>query len=260
MKNIRYFLIFGVLVYTSVAATAQLTPIYIGTLRYSSPEKAESVKKEFSDMLSKVDYVLPGGAFASPHHIPEDKGVIVNQESVSFNISKNRKYTFLCVKDQEIGIYRGKFYYIALPNINIFWKVKDLEFAKRFVDDLVYFQNMRDFVRVKDVRGFDSIAAQYRAIKVKPQIPEEARKFIVQATAQTELKNYKRAIELYEMALEVDPTNPIVYNNEALLLAIVGRYDAAIRSMKKYLTLIPDAADARAAQDKIYEWEENAAK
>jgi hypothetical protein len=25
--------------------------------------------------------------------------------------------------------------------------------------------------------------------------------------------------------------------------------------MKKYLMLIPDAADARAAQDKIYEWE-----
>jgi hypothetical protein len=25
--------------------------------------------------------------------------------------------------------------------------------------------------------------------------------------------------------------------------------------MKKYLMLVPDAADARAAQDRIYEWE-----
>jgi len=32
-------------------------------------------------------------------------------------------------------------------------------------------------------------------------------------------------------------------------------YTFAITYMKKYLMLVPDAKDARGAQDKIYEWE-----
>ena len=33
------------------------------------------------------------------------------------------------------------------------------------------------------------------------------------------------------------------------------RYNTAIRYMKQYLQLAPEPADARSAQDKIYEWE-----
>jgi len=77
----------------------------------------------------------------------------------------------------------------------------------------------------------------------------------VQANAMTQSKNYNRAIELYEKAIAMNPTNPMVYNNEALILAMVGQYSSAINRMKKYLMLVPEAEDARAAQDKIYEWE-----
>lgn len=41
----------------------------------------------------------------------------------------------------------------------------------------------------------------------------------------------------------------------ALVLAEVERYAEAIREMKKYLMLAPDAPNARAAQDRIYAWE-----
>jgi hypothetical protein len=40
-----------------------------------------------------------------------------------------------------------------------------------------------------------------------------------------------------------------------LLFAQVSNYDAAIFYMQEYLLLEPEAQDARAAQDKIYEWE-----
>lgn len=40
--------------------------------------------------------------------------------------------------------------------------------------------------------------------------------------------------------------------------AWIKRSCAAIREMKIYLALDPNAADARAAQDKIYEWEAKA--
>jgi tetratricopeptide (TPR) repeat protein len=257
MKNISYLVICGLLVYFTLPAKAQkITQVYSGALRYNSLEKVDSVRKEFSEMLGKVYYIQTGGP---PHYIPEDKELVVTQESVSFNISKTKKYTFLCSNNQDIKIleysYLGKVYEIELPNLTVYWKIKELESAKKFADDLVYFQNIQHFVKVNDVIGFDSLAAHYRALKLKPAIPEEARKFIVQANAQTELKNYKRAIEFCEKAIEVDPTNPMVYNNQALLFSMVGQYNEAINSMRKYLKLTPDASDARSAQDKIYEWE-----
>jgi hypothetical protein len=41
----------------------------------------------------------------------------------------------------------------------------------------------------------------------------------------------------------------------ALLYAEKQDFERAVKNMKKYLLLLPDAPDARAAQDKIYEWE-----
>jgi hypothetical protein len=41
-----------------------------------------------------------------------------------------------------------------------------------------------------------------------------------------------------------------------LLSAQIHNFNDAILNMKKYLMLVPDAEDARSAQDKIYEWED----
>jgi tetratricopeptide (TPR) repeat protein len=139
-----------------------------------------------------------------------------------------------------------------LPDLVVYWKVKDLDFAKRFADDLVYLQNIR---QLADKIDFDSIAAGYRRLSVKPAITEEARRYIVQANAMTQAKNYKKAIEYYNEAIKVNPATPMVYNNQALLYAMLGQYREAISCMKKYLALEPEAEDARAVQDKIYEYE-----
>lgn len=57
-------------------------------------------------------------------------------------------------------------------------------------------------------------------------------------------------------AVAVDPVSyPPAYFNLALLSAQIQQYQKAISYMKQYLTLVPDAKDARSAQDKIYEWE-----
>jgi tetratricopeptide (TPR) repeat protein len=259
MKKVRYLIICGLLVYCTIPAAAQkITQVYSGTLRYNSIEKLDSVKKEFSDMLGKV-YSVNIGKSVKNLYIPEDKEVVVTQDNVSFNISKKDKYTLPYTNKQEVKIleysYLGKEYKLELPELTIYWRIRDLEFAKRLADDIVYFQNMQHFINVKDVKDFDTVAAKYRALKEKPPISEEERRFIVQANAMSQLKNYKQAIEFYEKAIQVDPTNPMVYNNQALLFVMVGQYDEAINRMKKYLKLVPDAPDARAAQDKIYEWE-----
>ncbi|MBW2599462.1 MAG: tetratricopeptide repeat protein [Deltaproteobacteria bacterium] len=81
------------------------------------------------------------------------------------------------------------------------------------------------------------------------------REYIVQANALSQRKEYREALELYLKAVELDPVSyPGAYFNMALLSAQVKRFDSAITYMKQYLMLVPDAKDARNAQDKIYEW------
>jgi tetratricopeptide (TPR) repeat protein len=108
---------------------------------------------------------------------------------------------------------------------------------------------------------FKPIAAQYCALKVKPPVSEEQRKFIVQANFLGQQKMYGKAIEVYKKAIEMDQTSyPAAYSNLALLSAQIQKFDAAIYFMKKYLMIMSDASDARSAQDKIYAWETQLSK
>jgi tetratricopeptide (TPR) repeat protein len=103
---------------------------------------------------------------------------------------------------------------------------------------------------------FKPVAEQYRALKVKSPVSEEQRKYIVQANMMNKNKDYEKAVDLYNKALELNQTAyPEGYSNLALLSAQINNFDGAIFYMKEYLLLEPEASDARSAQDKIYEWE-----
>jgi len=128
--------------------------------------------------------------------------------------------------------------------------------VRRIADNLFILQQSVNQQRESRLKNFKEQAAQYRALAVKPAISEEQRKFVVQANALSQLKDYTGAMRLYRKAIAVDPVSyPAAYFNLALLSAQIKRYDAAINSMQQYLLLMPDAQDARSAQDKIYEWE-----
>lgn len=111
-----------------------------------------------------------------------------------------------------------------------------------------------------ELETFKEIAEQYRLLKVKPQMSEEARKYLVQAQAAYEEKRYENAINLYEKAIKVEPALPKAYLNRAMLLGNQGEYCEAVIDMKKYLMLVPDATNAREVQDKSYIWEEKCSK
>jgi tetratricopeptide (TPR) repeat protein len=93
---------------------------------------------------------------------------------------------------------------------------------------------------------------------LKTEISEEQRKYIVQANAANEKKEYDNAILLYRKVIELNPyTYPAAYFNTALIHGTMENYYQAVYAMKQYLIVAPDAEDARKAQDKIYEWELN---
>ncbi len=166
----------------------------------------------------------------------------------------------LLESDRSHGIYipfgrtRGKNHLLAS-----FW-FSSFEYARDFAENMFYiFQSYSDkelaLIRTDSIQ-FSSLAAKYRELTVKPAITEEQRKYIVQANSFAKEKLYSQAIEAYKNALAIDQVAyPVAYYNLALLLAETKDFKLAVRNMKKYLLLLPDAPDARAAQDKIYEWE-----
>lgn len=103
--------------------------------------------------------------------------------------------------------------------------------------------------------ALDELVSKSRAKAAQP-IPEEARRFKVQAEAAVEKKDFARAAEHYKKALELAPWWPEGWYNRALILGELGHSRSAIDSMRRYLALRPDAPDARAAQDQIYKWED----
>ena len=110
-----------------------------------------------------------------------------------------------------------------------------------------------------DVAAFQPQAEQYRALADKPPVTEEQRKYVVQADAMAQGKDYAKALDLYAKALAISAVSyPAAHYNMALIAAELGRYHTAIASMRKYLLLVSDPGEARSAQDKIYEWQAKA--
>ena len=102
---------------------------------------------------------------------------------------------------------------------------------------------------------FQDVVTQYRAANPKPVMPELAHKFKVQAEFAVQEKRLDQALELYGKALDVAPWWPEGHYSLALVLGEKKKYGDALREMKRYLLLAPEAPEARAAQDKIYQWE-----
>jgi len=140
--------------------------------------------------------------------------------------------------------------------ISVFFSKNQLATAQQFADAILFMQQWPKIQQEQQFALFEPLASQYRTLKVKPSVSEEQRKYIVQANALNQLKDYAGAIDLYRKAVELDPVSyPGAYFNLALLSAQMSRFNAAITYMKQYLLLEPDAKDARNAQDKIYEWD-----
>jgi len=102
------------------------------------------------------------------------------------------------------------------------------------------------------------VVARYQNANPNPALSEEVRKLKVQAEFALEKKRYAQAIDHYEEALNIAPWWADGHFNRALLLGEAKNYPDAVSEMKKYLALEPNAKDARAAQDKLYQWEDEA--
>jgi tetratricopeptide (TPR) repeat protein len=107
----------------------------------------------------------------------------------------------------------------------------------------------------ENMAKFKEEALRYRGMNPKPELPEDARRFRVQAEGSVAAKRFLEAADKYGKAIEIAPWWPEAHFNRAVVLAELQNFDSAMAEMKRYLLLKPDAPDARQAQDFIYSWE-----
>ena len=112
------------------------------------------------------------------------------------------------------------------------------------------------FFSKKEEEKFQQTLQEYKSNANQPIVPkEELDKLLVQAQDAVNDKDFIGAADLYLQAGELAPLLPSAHFNAALLLGDTGDYLFAIREMKRYLALAPQAPNAHVVQDQIYRWE-----
>lgn len=106
-----------------------------------------------------------------------------------------------------------------------------------------------------DRARFASALAAFQAGSVGPEIDENVRMHKVQAEGAVREKRLWEAVDEFEQGLALAPWWPQGNYNLALIYAELQAPALATRYMQRYLRLVPDAANARVAQDKIYLWQ-----
>lgn len=105
----------------------------------------------------------------------------------------------------------------------------------------------------KDLRG--EILRLVRRMPSTPEISEEARRHALRGEAMIRNGEFENAAKEFKKAIKIAPYAAKLYFNTALLYADMKRYPEAIRYMKAYTEMAPEAPDVRTAKDEIIKWE-----
>lgn len=129
------------------------------------------------------------------------------------------------------------------------------ERCARAIADLLFYRMVRtDRIREAD-RQFAAALEKYRDRSLRPPLPEEVRKYRIQAEFALDQKKLDEAIALYTKGVVAARWWADGYYNLALLLAEQKYYAEAVRIMRRFIALEEGSSDARRALDLTYRWE-----
>lgn len=190
------------------------------------------------------------------------RAIKIDRRSIEFVTTGGNKSFSLSTL--EVRARYGSFARAGMVRINLSyeWLCRQSDETIRTIADAFYVlrHSAPASKLAMDDEQFSEVVRKYREANPKPDFPEDARRLRVQAEGALRDKDFEDAAKLYESALALVPWWPEGYFNRALLLGEMGDFELAMASMKRYLLLVPEAANARDAQDKVYEWERKARK
>jgi tetratricopeptide (TPR) repeat protein len=113
-----------------------------------------------------------------------------------------------------------------------------------------------EFQRMSEAEAeFQREAQRYREMAVKPALPEDVQRCRIMAEDAFKNKDFEKALEYYRKGLTIEPLWPLGQFNAAYLAGELHWYNWAALYMKRYLELVPDAKNAKAAREEMYLWE-----
>lgn len=199
--------------------------------------------------------------------LPDGLFLFIKQVKVGFSqiqlTDENHHVTVLPLAKAKITVSLGSFWKvqaISIDDVTLHgYHGIEKDQVEKLADALYVLKNAANS-GFEDDAAFAQIVTSYRAATPKPSLPEDARRYQVQAEDAVKDGDFTSAVLLYGQALDVAPWWPGGHFNRAAVLAEIGEYSLAMAEMQRYLALVPEAPDARASQDKIYEWERLADK
>lgn len=142
------------------------------------------------------------------------------------------------------------------PNARVYWddSAAGIAAAKKFATGWYVLAQPR---KLQDAAATDSVfLSAIKRYRTEPQTHAETlRRVQVQVESAIKEHHTGEAAMLYRDALKSAAGWPEGHFNLALLYGDLEFYMDAINEMRRYLFLVPTAPDARAAQDKTYDWE-----
>jgi len=228
-----------------------LAVLLFTTMANAQTKELDKAKADISELLRNRIFFYDTEEFPSykARFVPKD--ILVMDDRIEFKIKKTTRTVYFADKLTYLNNpWHVGLHYMILGNTTFMETTAGN--VRKLADNIIFIQNQ---LFKSQLALFEPIAVKYLALKVKPPVSEAQREYIVQANSFNEQRNFSKAIEHYNKAIEIDQTAyPAAYSNLALLSAQTNNFNAAIYYMKKYLLLEPEASDARSAQDKIYEW------
>lgn len=203
--------------------------------------KNEKVIEE-TEKLKDSHYarILQAIAFAKKGRFEEAIDLYKNTKDALLITSKTREEFFLTVKpylekieNRVIEYERAGQYALALREYGKLIDISDDDKAQR----------------IRNRIG--------RIISQNPSLVElrdEARKHYLQAEVLFTNNKFEEAIVELDKALRLQPFNPQIYFNKALVYEKIADYVKAIENMEIYLQLAPNSPNAQTIKDQIYKW------
>jgi hypothetical protein len=239
---------------------------------YSRPDKPMALSKP-----------IPGATFF------ESKNVRAMQDEVSFDydfVFLNKRSTrhaalvlrdldyVNCVSESQDGdrffvifaqsqkkdVVRAWFTALQSESLDVLaWK--DAGDARRFADALnwLIYQAHQPGSDAAELSEFTArLQGWHEKPDRKPQLSEALERDRILAEEAVNNKEFVKALERYEDGIAVYPVWAEGWFNAALLYASLDEYGYAANRMRHYVLLMPEAADAKAAREKIIIWDDKA--
>lgn len=164
---------------------------------------------------------------------------------------------YLSAKNVLRQSYKNAFLESLKSYVNIRKEVANsLEAKEKYREALNEYAEALKLADEKETKYIRSkIASLIKKNPYLTEIPEEARKFALRGEGMLKDGKFEEALREYKKAINIAPYVAVLYRSVSLIYGELKDYTSAINYMNIYLELMPDAPDARAVKDQIYNWE-----